>query len=267
VRPDQLADLWRQEMAREKVVAHFPQALPALDGQPLTLRGDLRNVSAVPQSVAVRVVAGLNKPVVDPPTARLEPAQVAPVTVSGLPTAPSVELEISGAFGTRREAISLRLTRLSELLAPLPEGAKLSPVAYFEATQLPHRSGAEEPDHDALGGSAWVARSGQAEAGFVIFGPYAPLPAGPYAALFRVKRLGTGTGLFATLDTCVGGGTPQTGRADLRAESLPEGQYRLCPVVFNHPGGPFETRVQWTAAAPLAVDGIGLWKVEGPGAK
>jgi hypothetical protein len=65
------------------------------------------------------------------------------------------------------------------------------------------------------------------------------------------------------LDTCVAGGTPQTGMREVRAEDLPLDAWRWLPVEFQHPGGGYETRVIWTGAASMAVDAIALWRIEG----
>jgi hypothetical protein len=107
-----------------------------------------------------------------------------------------------------------------------------------------------------------VARKGETEPGHIMFGPYAPLEAGKYLALFRVRRLDEGTGVLALLDTCVAGGTPQTGKRELRAEELPLNEYRWVPIVFEHPDGNFETRVQWSGAASMAVDAVALWRAD-----
>ena len=61
------------------------------------------------------------------------------------------------------------------------------------------------------------------------------------------------------LDTCVGGGTPQTGNRELRAEDLPLNQWRWVAVTFDHSGGPFESRVQWSGTASLHLDAVGIW--------
>jgi hypothetical protein len=96
------------------------------------------------------------------------------------------------------------------------------------------------------------------------------LEAGQYLALFRLKRLDEGAGQAAVLDTCVGGGGPAnfgfgraTGRLAVNNADLPLNAWRWFPIVFKHPGGSVETRVQWSGNASLAVDGIALWKIEG----
>ena len=68
--------------------------------------------------------------------------------------------------------------------------------------------------------------------------------------------------MIATLDTCVAGGTPQTGKRELRCEDLPVGQWRYVAIVFDHPGGGYETRVAWSGAASMAVDAIPVWRIQ-----
>ncbi len=56
-----------------------------------------------------------------------------------------------------------------------------------------------------------------------------------------------------------------TGRLKVNPEDLPLNQWRCFPIVFKHPGGSVETRVQWPGNASLAVDAIALWKIEDGG--
>ncbi|NOY82800.1 MAG: hypothetical protein GXP31_17515, partial [Kiritimatiellaeota bacterium] len=70
--------------------------------------------------------------------------------------------------------------------------------------------------------------------------------------------------LLAELDACVAGGAPQTGRRALRAGDLPVGRWRWVPVVFEHPGGAYETRVLWAGHVPFAVDAVALWRIGKP---
>jgi hypothetical protein len=39
--------------------------------------------------------------------------------------------------------------------------------------------------------------------------------------------------------------------------------WRWFPIVFKHPGGSMEARVQWPGDVSLAVDAIALWKTGG----
>ena len=94
-----------------------------------------------------------------------------------------------------------------------------------------------------------------------MFGPYLPMDAGDYLALFRLKRTGKGQGVVAVIDTCVGGGKPITASREIRVEELPLEEFRSFPLLFHHPGGGVETRVFWPGNASLAVDDITLWKV------
>ena len=272
VRPDHLAQLWRQDMQQRQVLVRLPSAGAGIEGQPLALKGAVRNMSDQPVRVQLRVPAGLDDAALTPTQAQLAPAQEATVTARGLPAGERIVLQATGSFGDRRAEMALRRIPASELAAPLPAVRDLTPAGYLEAEALPHRSGAREADPAASGQAVWVARAGQtadssasrAEAGYIVFGPYLPLEPGGYLALFRLKRLGEGAGLLATLDTCVGGGTPQTGMRGVNAEELPLRQFRWFPIVFEHPGGAFETRVVWSGSAALAVDSIALWRIGKP---
>jgi GxGYxYP putative glycoside hydrolase C-terminal domain/GxGYxYP third domain/GxGYxYP_N second domain/GxGYxYP_N 1st domain len=262
VRPDHLAELWRQEMARRQVTMRLVSSAAAIEDQTLTLRGSLRNVAERTFVVDLRVREGLEGAEITPIRVEAAPGREVTVTVHGRPAGARVVLEMTGAFGTRTAEVALRTVPRSELLGPVPAAGTLVPAAYLEAEALAHRSGASQPDAQASGGEAWLAEKGETEPGYVVFGPYAPLDAGEYVALFRVKRTGEGAGQLATLDTCVAGGSPQTRVREIGAQELPLNQWRWVPVRFRHPGGNYETRVQWSGAASMAIDCIAVWRVE-----
>ena len=142
---------------------------------------------------------------------------------------------------------------------------------YLDAKVLSHHSGDAEPDPGADGGAAWVTdHKGHAAPGFMVYGPNSLLEEGKYLALFRLKRLDEGGGQAAVLDTSVGGGGPAnfgyghaTGRLAVNTADLPLNAWRWFPIVFQHPGGSVETRVEWPGNASLAVDAIAFWKIEG----
>jgi hypothetical protein len=263
VRPDYLAQLWREDMAKQQVVVRMASSAAGIEGQPMVLSGSARNVSPQKQLVDAKVVEGLEGATITPSQATIEPGQEAAFIVKGQPTADKIVLELTGGFGTRRREIAVHRIPLAEVLGTLPQGANLVPSVYLEAESLAHRSGVQVADPQASGGNVWMAKKGETEKGYIVFGPYSPLEAGNYLALFRVKRTDEGAGLLATVDTCVGGGVQQTGARDVQAEDLPQGEWRWVPVAFTHPGGAFETRVIWSGAASMAVDAIAVWKVEG----
>ncbi|MFQ6096506.1 MAG: GxGYxYP domain-containing protein [Armatimonadota bacterium] len=264
VRPDHLARLWRRAMDDAVVLARLPFVAAGVEGADLALAGTLRNMSDEDQEVQLQVTAGMDAPSLAPERVRLQPAAEAAFEVTGSPTADTVQVEVRGAFGTRTMTVTLRWIPRSELGDRLPDGVQLVPASYLEAEDLPHRSGVAQRDPAATNESAWVARVGEAKPGYVVFGPYAPLDAGKYLALFRLKRIGEGDGVVAVVDTCVGGGSPQTGQREISAKDLPLNEYRWFPVEFRHPGGGFETRVQWSGAASLSVDAIAVWRLHQP---
>jgi hypothetical protein len=262
VRPDHLAALYRQELARQQLLVRAPSVIAGVEGQPVVFTATVHNVTAKPLDIRAALTGGLAGAAIKPDRARLAPGEALALTVTGTPSGERAELEIQGAFGARRRPLALRQVPLREIAGTLPPGVTLRFAGQFEAEDLPHRSGKAEDDPQASGGRVWAARRGDAEAGYVIYGPYAPFPAGRYVALFRLKRAGEGEGSVATLDTCVGGSSPITSSQEMFANELPLNAWRAVPMVFNHPGGALETRVIWSGRVPLAVDCVTLWEIE-----
>lgn len=264
VRPDHLAQLYTQDMERRQISLRLPTAVACIEGWPLELRvaGVVQNVSGRAHEVRLRVAGGLDQAMLEPQQASIRPAEEIKLAVTGRPAGDRLTIEAAGDFGTRQAQVDLHRIPVAEVLAGLPAAGRLVPVAYLEAEVLAHVSGFLEHDPDASGGQIWLARAGQDRPAHIVFGPYQTLPAGQYLALFRLRRMGAGAGVVALLDTCVGGGSPETGRREVTAEELPEGQWRWAPVVFNHPGGQYETRVLWSGSADLAVDAVAVWLLE-----
>jgi hypothetical protein len=262
VRPDQLTAYYSQEMARERVLVRVPRTIAAIIGQPVRWTALLQNGADRPIVAHVKVTAGMERAVCTPESVRLVPGRPVEIRIEGVPTGRSVTLEARGAFKTKRRAVALCALHPEEIAGDVPRISALRLVRQYEGVELQHRVGRDEADPDALARTkrVWAMRPGVSDAGYAIFGPYMPVPAGRYIALFRVKRIGPASGEIATIDACVGGGTPSLIERRLTADDLPDGQYRAFPLVFNHPGGQVETRVNWTGSATLLVDTIILWQ-------
>src|SRR5579884_568056 len=259
VRPDHLAALYRQELARRKILVRVPATIVGIEGQPVAFEATVQNVSARSLEARAGIAVGLANAQVRPERVRLAPGQAVKIQVAGLPTGDRIRIAVEGAGRKSRSLLALRRIAEGELAGPLPHDASLRFVRRFAAVELAHRSGREETDTG--GQRVWTAQRGETESGFLVYGPYAPLPPGRYLALFRLKRIGEGGGTVATLDTCTSGGTRIISERRLRAEELPPEQYRAVPLLFDHPGGEIETRVQWTGNASLAVESITLWRL------
>ncbi len=262
VRPDQLAAYYGQEMARKRVLVRCPPVLAGIVGQQVRFGITLQNVTQKAQVARVKVVSGLARAVCRPAVVRLQPDQIAVVQVDGAAAGGTLRLEATGTFAPYRKSVALRSVRPEEILGRMPAASGLRFVREFDAMGLPHRNGQAEEDPDALaaGKRVWSAKAGVHQPDCIMYGPYAPLPAGRYVALFRIKRVGGGSGELATLDTCVGGGRPTLAARHVAVGELPEGRYRIVPLVFNHPGGQIETRVTWTGAASLTMDTVMIWQ-------
>ncbi|NPV47784.1 MAG: hypothetical protein HPY69_12550 [Armatimonadetes bacterium] len=261
VRPDHLAQLWHEDARQRQVDLTLPPTAAYLEGQPLRLQGTLRNLTDQALSVSLTLQGAGEAATIAPEQVELGPAEETSVIVGGVPTEKLATIACSGLFGTRTTELQLTPIAASDIIGEVGTLGALSPALYLEAEALAHRSGREAGDAAASGGKFWSAQKGQAEPGYIVYGPYQPLEAGSYLALFRLRRDDPGDGLLAQVDTCVGGGSPQTGLRDVRSDELPEGQFRWVAVPFTHPGGPFESRVLWSDAASLAVDAIAVWRV------
>ncbi len=261
VRPDHLAHLYQQELALDQVLVRMPADISVVEGRREMLSATVQNVTARPMTLRLQATSGLTDVRVQPDRVALAPGQTATVEFSGVPSGGRLTLQTAGPFGIR--TAQARLTRLgaNELVGSLPEGGALRFVRQWEAATLAHRSGRPELDAQAQGRAVWTARPGQSDEGYVVFGPYAPLPAGRFLALFRLKRLDGGSGTAAVVDTCTNGGTRITATRTLDSSDLPVGGYRLVPLVFVHPGGEIETRVQWPGTCGIAVDTISMWQL------
>ena len=261
VGPDQLAALCRQDMEGKQIQIQALSSAAYFEGQTVRLTGSIRNTSARPMDVRATVAGGLAQAVLSPERKSLKPGAEFAFALSGVPDGERVRLNVSGPFGVRESVARLCRVRSDELAGAVPEKARLSCVGLYEAEALNHQAGKAERDSAASGGAVWLARKEETGSGCIVFGPYASLPEGRYLALYRLKRTGEGAGRVALLDTCVGGGSPQTGTREVGAADLPLNAWRWFPLVFRHPGGTFETRVQWGGGASLAVDAIAVWKI------
>jgi hypothetical protein len=212
-------------------------------------------------------VEGLKDGSIRPQRFNLLPAQSATIDVKGMPEGEKARIILRGEGFSYTKEIPIQVIDAKEIATPLPPGLTLKFVRHLEAEDLAHRVGREESDNQASGGKVWMV--GKEEIGkiniefgpYIVFGPYAPLGKGRYIALFRLKRMGEGEGVVATLDTCVGGGQPVTSSRDVLANELPIGEFKRFALSFEHPGGAFETRVFWRGKIPLAVDCIDIWEI------
>jgi hypothetical protein len=259
VRPDHLAALYRRYLAREQVLVQLPTVLWAIEGRKHVIEAKVHNATDKEMAVQARLTDGRGQ--VRPERMVLAAATKQRLTITEAPHGEHLVLEVSGPFGKRSVRASRHTVAADAIVGDILPNVMLRFAASYEAEALAHHSGREELDPAASGGKTWVAEKGQARPGHIVFGPYAPLEKGKYLALFCLKRLGDGGGTVAELDTCVGGGSPQTGVVTVASEQLPVGEYRWVPIVFEHPGGAVETRVNWSGAASLAVDCVVVWGI------
>jgi hypothetical protein len=146
-------------------------------------------------------------------------------------------------------------------------------AACWSATGLSHRSGSVVTEAGALWGKAWSSPEVSGKSDCIVFGPYAPMPAGRYLAAFRVGLAAdTPTDVppdadLATLDVFAGGyaGTAKVaGQTVVYRRDFPApGQWRWFAVEGDWAGLPslMETRVDWHGKARLLIDRIVLFRL------
>jgi hypothetical protein len=179
-----------------------------------------------------------------------------PPQASPFPSALTLaRLGASGALEPVRAADPLWLFRVADR-TPAPPAPASSPVGLlFEAERLPRETGAPAGDARASGARIALARPAVDRPGFLAFGPYVPLPAGAYRAVFRLR----GTGLTVEV-------AAERGRRHLaRAAVAPAPAWTDAELPFTAAGGrPLEFRVHWDGTAEAAVDWVHVVTADRP---
>ncbi|MCX7048131.1 MAG: GxGYxYP family putative glycoside hydrolase [Candidatus Sumerlaeota bacterium] len=261
VRPDHLAALASQALARSKIVVRCAPSVMAIEGQEICFQASAFNATNAPLAVSAKVAEGLDGAKVEPARAEIPALQSQTFVFRGKPQGKSLKIAFHGVFGEASNDIGLQIIPSREVAGALPQRGSLRYADRFVAAELSHRSGVAQADGAIAGGKIWVAKTGETEAGHVIFGPYKPLPPGRYLALFRLKRIGEGVGELARIDVhAADAKTDAAARAITTAET-PLNAWRAFPLEFTHPGGALETRVYWPGKASLAVSEIVLWEI------
>lgn len=153
----------------------------------------------------------------------------------------------------------------------VPSGERL-PAAGFRLVRAweaeassAHMTGAAVADDAASGGMAWEAGSGRdAPNKHLIYGPYLDVPAGNYAAFFRLRLSGEAEDdIAARLDAAVDVGEQSLGVRDVWTGDLARDRYVQVPFLFHSPGGKLECRLFWNGYAGLRLDKLTLFALEG----
>lgn len=257
VRPDHLGELYRQEMAVEKVIVDAPDAVWGVSGQPVTVAASIRNTTRKPMTVR----AAFTGPVTSLPKAEshsLKPGVPQRFAITGLPSAGTLNIRIDGPFGKRKRTSAIHVTTRSEILGAMPSGT-LRFAGHFEAEKLGHGAGMAVKDTGAQNGTAWSSPVGE-PGDMIVYGPYVALTPGKYVALFRMKR-GPGSGVLAKLDVAANNANTILAKRTLQAGDLPVGEYRSVAMPFTYTGGAVETRVDWSGNIPLSVDSVTIYGV------
>lgn len=263
VRPDQLSALARESFRQEKLLVSAEPTVVAIQREPISFVVRLQDVTSEPISWHASVRSGLSQPKLTPASGAVQAFSSSQFTVEGLPVHHELTLTVTGSFGRRAETINMGSVPTSEIRGNVGAPGSLQFVARYDAAQLPHDGGVARTVAGAVASESWIADSGNARPGHIVFGPYRELPAGKYVALFRLKRLSDGEGPLCRLDAHVEGSTKVLAARDIQPGDAPLGQWRSFALSFTHPGGAIETRVFWEGNESVAVDMITLFRIQG----
>ncbi len=130
-------------------------------------------------------------------------------------------------------------------------GAPRSPLGiHWEAESLARETGQVTADPEASNGRVVVARAGRDRPGFVTFGPYRLLPAGPFRATFRLR----GEATEAEVQVTAAGGRRVLGMRPARPAGGPLEEVAV-PFTLDAPAA-VEYRVKWDGRGWIAVDAV-----------
>ena len=258
VRPDHLVSLYRQFLKQETALVKVPELTAGIEGQLLTLPVLIQNVTAAPLNAKVTVsglASGTSRSALT-----LFPARE---TVSNV-TGTALGDRLTGTVNIDGKSIPfsahVHTIPKSELIGSISDGSTTEYIETYTAIDLSKRSGTEVPDPASISGKVWQSTPGRDLSGYVVYGPYKQLPAGRYAAIFRIK-CGAGNGDICSIDACVGGGVKLNAERRISAADIPAEAYRSFVLEFDHPGGPLETRINWSGNCRLDADAVLLFRI------
>jgi hypothetical protein len=257
VRPDQLFALAREYYDANPVVEYPRQAI-ALEGLPLGLEFKLSNAGQSEQTYNLMVEEA---PLVKV-NMTLSPRAQGTARLAFPAKEGELNLKVSWPGGELRRKLAARVIPSLDL-PEQPKSAQLVSL-YSAALDFAHRSGALGEAEDAWQDRVWV--SGQLEeewGNYTLFGPYLPVPAGDYLALFRLKPNGAlPEGSLGEVDVFEKGEV--LGKQQLRgADLLQEGwSYIALPFTSDADREQVEYRLLLTASdAQLVIDSVAVFRV------
>ena len=170
-------------------------------------------------------------------------------TLANLRTSPFLELTHAPADYT-----ALWVFHVREHPREGAASAARSPLGiYWEAESLNRDTGQIAEEAEASNGRVVAARAGRDRPGFLTFGPYRLLPAGPYRAVFRLR----GAGATAELQVTAARGRQVLAARDVGLADGGVFQEVTVPFSLEAPNA-VEYRVRWDGLGSIDVDAVGV---------
>ena len=170
-------------------------------------------------------------------------------TLAGLRHSPFLELAHAPADGE-----PLWVFRVRERPGPVAGEEPRSPLGvYWEAESLRRDTGEVVEDAEASNGRVVVARAGRHRPGFIAYGPYRHMPAGPFRAVFRLR----GEASRVTLQVTTDAGRRVLGSREVRLASGAAFEEVAVEFALDAPA-PLEYRVHWDGAGVASADAVAV---------
>jgi hypothetical protein len=169
-------------------------------------------------------------------------------TLASLQASPFLELARPAA-----DDEAVWVFRVRDRAAAGAREAPRSPLGiYWEAESLSRDTGEITADTEASNGRVVLARTGRDRPGFLTFGPYRLLPAGPFRAVFRLR----GESSAVALQVTAAGGRQILGS---RGVVVAGGEFADVSVPFVLPAPvTVEYRVKWDGTGWVAADAVSV---------
>ncbi len=272
VRPDQLAALYSEYEANQKVAVSAPQSFTTLGNHPSRFSITLQNTYQGREDVKISA-ADFGSADITPSRLTLLVGHPYAVSVNGVANGPEIELEIFGEGINKKIEIPVNRIEPDDIL-----GGALSShlgvsqfILHIDAASLQHGIGEVVNATSSETYSTWEsppASAGNSQGGYLQYGPYAEFSPGDYTAYFRIKKTEDGVGNLCKLDISSHGGMKELASSQITSSELTVGKYTYIPLYFHVDRSErIETRIYWNGTTSMCSSSVDIFQNIHHGAK
>lgn len=251
---EDLAYVAKEYLEEEKITVSYPKVIGNIKSEPVSLEITLQNLMKQTNTVNIEPISGLD---FNKTSVQLQYGKPYTLKLNGIPTSDTINIKYSGSFGERNINISVASLSREQLPDEL-KSAQFSHVKQFEAENMKGTTGSIIDDSKAIGKQARAIGEND-KLGHIVYGPYYNLDKGNYIAVFRIRKLDDNKKMKVILDIAPAGASAIK-ELDLTSSMLTK-EYTNIIIPFTFQNANVETRVLWENGAKIAVDSIGIYKI------